>query len=235
MTFAMTMKGYLTVCRITNLPSIWTNVLCAYLLAAGHFSWHGYLVPALSLSCFYLAGTCLNDVCDATHDLIHRPSRPIPSGAISQRGALHLAACLFAVGFLVFQLVPHVTAWYAVFFLVIAIIWYDFGHNRKPLSVFLMGTCRFLVFAVTALTVGEKIPAAVFVAAGIQSAYVVYLSLAARTQKDDRRPYTMPTLLAGHSMIDGVILALFVDPALLMVGIAGAMLMLGGQKYVMAD
>ena len=238
MSLAMTVKGYLTICRITNLPSVWTNVLCAYLLTAGEFSWQGYLVAALPLSCFYLAGICLNDVCDTTYDMVHRPCRPIPSGCVTQRGALHLAACLFAIGFLLFQRVPHVNAWYATFFLVTAIIWYDFSEKQKPFSVFLMASCRFLVFVVTSLTVAEKIPLTVLFAGGAQFAYVVWISLAARYESSKTSPFkvsVIPFMLAGICVVDGLLLALFINPALLLLGIVAAMLMLGGQKYVMAE
>ena len=51
-------------------------------------------------------------------------------------------------------------------------------HKQNPLSVLLMASCRFLVFAVTAADDGN--PASVWFAGGVQFLYVVCISLVAR-------------------------------------------------------
>ncbi len=57
-----TLKDYLTLCRVSNLPTVWTNVLAAGLLAGGPFMPAPFFMLALALSCFYLAGMSLNEV-----------------------------------------------------------------------------------------------------------------------------------------------------------------------------
>jgi len=93
-----TLKPWLDLCRVSNLPTVWTNVLAAGLLATGQFQPGPYLLLALALSCFYLAGMSFNDLCDLEHDRRHRPGRPLPSGRVSVGGARALTLALFAAG-----------------------------------------------------------------------------------------------------------------------------------------
>ena len=75
--------------RVSNLPTVWSNCLAAWLLAGGalvgtadvqRFAW---LIVGATL--LYLAGMFLNDAFDVQFDREHRTERPIPSGAISAR------------------------------------------------------------------------------------------------------------------------------------------------------
>ena len=234
----ITIKGYCSICRISNLPSIWTNVLCASILAAGGFSWTGYLVPALSLSCFYLAGMSLNDICDVAYDQRCRSSRPIPSGSVSYRGALILTITLFSVGFALLSIASRVQALYAASILVAVIVWYDLNHKRNRFSVLLMASCRFLVFAVTSLAMTGEIVVVVLLAGSTQFAYTVCLSLVARYENNRVAPFTfpvIPTMLAGIALLDGLILALLVTPIWLLAGVGGAILIQEGQRCVRGD
>ena len=233
-----TFRAYLTLCRVSNLPSIWTNVLCASILATGRFSWEAYLPPALSLSCFYLGGMGLNDLCDAAHDRIYRPSRPIPAGNVSRTGALLLTIALFLAGFAFLLGLPYRQGLYAAVLLLAAIIWYDLHHKRNPLSVLLMAACRFLVFAVTALGLTTAIPATVWFAGSVQFVYVVCISVVARYENSRSEPFSVPAIplmLSGIALLDGVMLAIFIEPAWLLAGVCGAVAMLSGQRLVRGD
>jgi len=232
------LKAYLELCRISNLPSIWTNVLCAFLLTSGAFSWPAYLVPALSLSCFYLAGMCLNDICDAGHDRIHRPARPLPSGRVSTTGAWLLTLSLFAAGFALLLTVPHRQSLYVAALLAAAIILYDLRHKKNPLSVLLMASCRLLVFAVTAVAVSGEMTAVLLAASGVQFAYVICISLVARKENSRSVPFTLPVIplmLTGICLLDGIMLAVLVKPVWLLAGIAGGTIMFAGQRFVKGD
>jgi len=236
--FRTTVKGYLELCRVTNLPSVWTNVLCAFLLAAGRFSWQGYLLPAFALSCYYLAGICLNDLCDAAHDRVHRPCRPIPSGTVTMHGALALTTFFFLAGTATMLATPHLAGLLAAILLVAVIVWYDCNHKRNPLSVLLMALCRFLVFAVTALAATGRLSALPALAGALQFAYVVCISLVARHENARTTPFpfpVVPLMLAGIPLLDGAMLALLVSPAWFLAGLGGSLLMLTGQRFVRGD
>src|SRR5262249_62429462 len=78
--------------RVSNLPTVWTNVLAATVLAGG--DWQsvrtGGVLAAMSL--FYVGGMYLNDFFDRALDARERPGRPIPAGDLS-------AGVVAAIGF----------------------------------------------------------------------------------------------------------------------------------------
>ena len=238
MAFGKTFKGYLDICRISNLPSVWTNVLCAALLATGRFSWGEFLLPAFALSCYYLAGMCLNDICDEAYDGLNRPSRPIPSGRVSRCGAWILTITLFSIGTAPILLTSSRLGLCAAVLLISVIVCYDLYHKQNPFSVLLMATCRFLVFAVASLVLTGKMPVVVILTGGIQFAYVVCISIVARYENNLPMPFSLPVIplmLAGISLLDGLILAVLWNPSWLLAGVGGAVLMLAGQKYIRGD
>src|SRR5271163_4250555 len=66
--------------RVSNLPTVWSNVLAALVLAgASAFDW-ATLWLLVAFSALYTAGMYLNDAFDAPFDRLHRPERPIPAG-----------------------------------------------------------------------------------------------------------------------------------------------------------
>lgn len=235
---ANSFKAYLDLCRVSNLPTVWTNVLAACLLASGTFRPAPFFLLAASLSCFYLAGMSLNDLCDREHDRLNRPSRPIPSGRISVRNARILTGALVAAGFILLVPAPYGRGVFAAILLLAAIVAYDLHHKRSPLSVLLMASCRFLVFVVAALATAGRLPAVVTLAGAVQFGYIMAISLVARHENGRPVPFpfpVMPSLLAGISLVDGVLLALFAGPSWLAAGIGGVLLTAAGQRYVRGD
>ena len=57
-------RAYLLLARISNMPTVWTNVLAAHVAAGAALD----TVPAAAaaMSCLYMGGMVLNDVCDET-------------------------------------------------------------------------------------------------------------------------------------------------------------------------
>jgi len=233
-----TFKAYLDLCRVSNLPTVWTNVLAAGLIASGQFQPASFLLLALALSCFYLAGMSLNDVCDLEHDRQRRPTRPIPSGRVTVRGAWALTVTLFAGGLLLLGLAPKPGGAGAGLLLLAAIVAYDLRHKGNPWSVLLMAACRFLVFVVTALALTGQLSLWVLVAGGAQFVYVVAISLVARHENRRATPFSLPVIpamLAGISLLDGIVLALLFAFPWLLAGMAGALLTWAGQRHVRGD
>jgi len=235
---ASTMKAHLDLGRVSNLPTVWTNVLVGCLLSGARVAAVTVMLLAVSLSCFYLAGMALNDICDREHDRVHKPFRPIPSGKIPVRDARILTVALFAVGLGLLAVTPYLIGVGAALLLLAAIVLYDRYHKRNPLSVLLMASCRFLVYAVAAFAVSGRLAAAVVLAGSVQFAYIVALSLVARFDNTRRDPFTfpvIPALLAGICLLDGLMLAVFVGPAWGGAGAGGFLLTLAGQRYVRGD
>lgn len=231
-------KAYLDLCRVSNLPTVWTNVLAASLLTIGRFDPASTLVLALALSGFYLAGMSLNDICDLAHDRERRPTRPIPSGRVSLRGAWGLTLTLFAGGLLLLGVAPEPSGVAAGLLLLAAIVAYDLRHKDTPWSALIMAACRFLVFVVVALALTGEVPRLVLLAGGVQFIYVVGISLVARHESTRPTPYShpvVPAMLAGIALLDGVVMAIFISPIWLAAGLAGALLTWAGQRFVRGD
>ena len=73
----MTLTLALRLGRISNLPTVWTNVLTGAVLAAGVGEALSGKLPLLliALSLFYVGGMFLNDAFDAEFDAKNRPEQ----------------------------------------------------------------------------------------------------------------------------------------------------------------
>jgi len=231
-------KPYIDLCRISNLPTVWTNVLAAMVLAGAAFSGLHFLILALSMSLLYSGGMCLNDICDAESDKEKKSSRPIPSGQVLIKDAYMLTITLFLTGLVLLFLVPYRVAVIAGFFLLAVIVLYDLFHRSHPWSVVLMAACRLLVFVVAAFAVSGRIGQLVIIAGIAQFLYTFAISLVARYENKSKMPLNrpvIPLMIACISLVDGILLALLVSPFWLAAGAAGAILTLYGQKFVRGD
>ena len=75
----------LTLGRVSNLPTVWTNALAGVVLAGGAAGDARVPWILLAMSLFYVAGMYLNDAFDREFDARQRPERPIPSGEVAAR------------------------------------------------------------------------------------------------------------------------------------------------------
>ncbi|QYZ79784.1 geranylgeranylglycerol-phosphate geranylgeranyltransferase [Methanofollis formosanus] len=91
------MHGYLAITRPVNSVVAGLAGVLGYLIATGTVRPEAaFLIGIVAL--VTAAGNTINDYCDAEIDAVNRPDRPIPSGAVSRRGALVYAALLFTGG-----------------------------------------------------------------------------------------------------------------------------------------
>lgn len=231
------LRAWLELCRASNLPTVWTNALCAAVLSGGSLLSVRGAASTAAASLLYVAGMSLNDLLDVEEDRARKPSRPLPSGRISRRGAAVFTAGLFlaALTLLAAPCGPTPLLWGLA--LSVAVVLYDALHRRHPATVLLMAACRALVFPVVASGAGGALTTNVAVAAAAQFAYVVLLTLVARWEKTAlKRPVLpIPWLLAGISIVDGVVLAALRHPAWLLAGLAGGVLTRIGQRWVPGD
>jgi 4-hydroxybenzoate polyprenyltransferase len=234
------LKGYLDLCRVSNLPTVWTNVLAAMVLSGAGFSWNSFLILLLSMSLFYSGGMCLNDLIDLAVDTKKRPSRPIPSGRVSKGRAWIFAVVLFIAALWVACSVPHrVPALISACLLLILIVVYDLLHKAHAWTVVLMAGCRLMIFVVVAAALTGSIVSGSLLAGSIQFLYVIIISIVARYENRLARPFSfplIPVMLAGISLLDGMVMAALLSaPSWLLAGVAGTILTRFGQRYVRGD
>jgi len=185
MKFLSTLRTVLVLGRISNLPTIWTNVLVGWFLSGG--AWTGELSwILLGMSLIYIAGMTLNDAFDAKWDRENAPGRPIPSGRISEATVWTLGALQMLAGL---EILIGLTSVHPLFagLLVVAVLLYTWLHKRHVASVLLMGACRALVYlgaasAVVAHTSSIVVPQLVYLIAGGVVIYIAGLTLAARSE-----------------------------------------------------
>ena len=68
--------------RISNVPTVWTNVLAGAVIAGGAQSPNEIALIVLAMTAFYVGGMYLNDYFDRAIDARDRPGRPIDAGEI---------------------------------------------------------------------------------------------------------------------------------------------------------
>lgn len=145
---------------------------------------------------------------------------------------------LFACGMLLVALAPDLRGVMGALLLVSAIVAYDCFHKDNPFSVLFMATCRFLVYVVVSLALTGHASGLILVAGSAQFLYVIIIGLVARHENTRLTPYSyplIPAMLAGISLLDGVIMMLLISFPWMAVGIAGALITWTSQRYVRGD
>ena len=94
----MTADVALRLGRVSNLPTVWTNALAGVVLAGGVLGVGEAVRLGIALSLFYVGGMYLNDAFDHAVDARERPTRPIPSGAVSARTVYLAGAAMLVLG-----------------------------------------------------------------------------------------------------------------------------------------
>lgn len=179
------MRTLLILGRVSNLPTIWTNVLVGWFLCGGGWSAElGWI--ALGVSGLYIGGMTLNDAFDADWDREFAPDRPIPSGKISRKAVWAVGILETLAGVLVLLALTTFHPLLLVL-LVQAILVYNFLHKRWRGSVIIMGLCRALVYvgagsAVAAQTSSIEVSPVVYFVALAVVVYIAGLTLAARSE-----------------------------------------------------
>jgi len=139
----VTLGALLQLTRIPNVFTAMANVAAGVVLVRkGGFEPPDVLLLAASAA-FYASGMVFNDFFDREVDARERPSRPIPSGAVSPRAAAALGAVLLAVGSGLAALVS-LRSLVVASGLAAAILIYDAWVKGTALGPVVMGSCRLL-------------------------------------------------------------------------------------------
>jgi len=179
---------YLRLGRISNLPTVWTNVLAGMLLTGEPLDGSMLGVLLASLSLFYVGGMYLNDAFDRHVDARERPERPIPSGRASAREVFGIGFGMLAAGVLLLVwlgLRATPANWTPVLsgiVLAATIVYYDVVHKRDPLSPLVMGACRVLVYVTAGLAAAGTIGLPLVGGALVLLSYLIGLTYVAKQE-----------------------------------------------------
>jgi hypothetical protein len=180
---------YLRLGRVSNLPTVWTNVLAGAVLAGGELAALPLLFALAGMSLVYTGGMYLNDAFDREVDARERPERPIPSGLVGAGQVFAIGFALLAGGVVATAgaaaASPARGAWWAVpaaLLLAGTVVYYDARHKRDPLSPLVMGLCRVLVYVTAALAVAGRLTPAVAGGALVLLAYLIGLTYVAKQE-----------------------------------------------------
>jgi hypothetical protein len=212
--------------RVSNLPTVWSNVLTGMALSGAATMDVRVLLLVVCLSLFYVGGMFLNDAFDHAFDARTRPERPIPSGQAS-------AAQVHAFGFGMMAIALALLAWAGYgygpftqwrpvasgFGLAAAIVFYNWHHKNNPLSPLVMGVCRMLVYLTAALAVTAVVPLRVIAAAAVLLCYLIGLTYAAKKEHLGRLENIWPLAFLAVPVIYGIYLASARPVALLPLGL----------------
>lgn len=174
--------------RVSNLPTVWTNTLAGVVLAGASPLDGRLLVLLLAMSAAYIGGMFLNDAFDRDIDAVERPERPIPAGQVS-------AASVFAAGYGLLIFAIALVGWIAVgdgggglpaIAAVVAltgcIVLYNVWHKANPISPFIMGLCRMLVYITAGWSLTTTPEAALYAGAVIVLCYLIGLTYTAKQE-----------------------------------------------------
>ena len=195
-----TLRALLVLGRVSNLPTIWSNCLCGWLIGVGfsdsfRMDWAMFAWLASGATAMYLGGMVLNDACDVAFDHEYRPERPIPSGAIEEKTVWYLGIGLLATGTGLLS-IPGVATTLLALALFNCILLYNFIHKKTEWSPGLIAVCRLLLVVLAACfafgTTGEKVAFFVHLHSGaavwqalVLFAYVAGLSCLAKVESAD--------------------------------------------------
>lgn len=227
--------AYLLLARVSNLPTVLTNVIAGAALAGAAMDARLTIGVALAVSCWYSAGMWMNDACDASIDVIQRSDRPIPNSDVSRREVWIGTGVLALVG-LAIMWAAHAdrAAWLWVALLAAAIAFYNVRHKTDPFGPAAMGLCRGLIYVISASALGQARALPVWLGALVLIIYVFSLTWIGKTL-GPRAGSVMPWLIAGISLVDALlILTMAPMPALwwALAAIAGFFVTLAGQRVV---
>jgi len=202
---------YLRLGRVSNLPTVWTNVLAGVALTGVWVAPAPLAFLALALSLFYIGGMYLNDAFDREIDARERPERPIPSGRVQATTVFATGYGLLAAGLAALAVEiawtrqggysPTIAAGIC---LAGVIIFYDARHKANPWSPLLMGLCRVLVYVTAAFAVAGHLGAAVAIGAAVLLSYLIGLTYAAKQESLAEVRNLWPLLFLAAPFVYGI-------------------------------
>lgn len=209
----MTFADALRLGRVSNLPTVWTNMLVGLVLAGAGIAHPATPWLFVSLTLFYIGGMYLNDFFDADIDAIERPERPIPSGRTRRATVAAAGFGMLGVAIVLLAYIAqvHATSYWplaAGVALAGCIVLYDAHHKANPLSPLVMGLCRIGVYLCAGLSVVAPPPAGLWLAALVLLSYLIGLTYVAKQENLGRVANLWPLVFLSLPLVYGAHLAL---------------------------
>ena len=191
----MKFRTLLELGRVSNLPTVWSNMAAGWLLGGGEWAW-GLTWAIVGGSLLYLSGMAMNDACDAGWDKKHKGDRPIVCGQISRRSVWILTG-IYGVGGLAALGFGAKSCPIWIGGLAVVIIAYNVIHKHWSGSTWLMGACRFFLYlvAASAASGGGNPSVDSIVWGGALGLYVVGLTYVARGESSGAALIRWPLFL----------------------------------------
>lgn len=175
------LRAHLALARISNTPTVISNVLAGAVIAAPlAFDWPVVLLVA-AMALFYTAGMYLNDLFDYEIDVRERPERPLPSGRVDIAFAWTVTLVLFGLGMALLGGVG-LEAFVSGLVLMALIVIYDRWHKGNPIGPLLMAGTRVLVYITAFLGFSTDISRELVLWCLVMLAYVAGLTSIAKTE-----------------------------------------------------
>jgi 4-hydroxybenzoate polyprenyltransferase len=188
-----TLSTLLRLGRISNLPTVWTNVVAAAVIAGGaRADQLALLLPAMTA--FYIGGMYLNDFFDRAVDARDRPGRPIDAGEISATAVATIGYGLLALGVVLMMPFGLPSAACGTV-LAATIVLYDAWHKGNVLSPVVMGLCRALVYLGVCAALTGCVSPAVLIGALALASHVAGITYAAKQEELNRIGHLWPLLM----------------------------------------
>jgi hypothetical protein len=183
--------------RVSNLPTVWTNVIAGATIANLAASLIDAAVVGLAMTAFYVGGMYLNDFFDRDIDARERRGRPIHAGDISAGAVSAIGFILLAVGIVLLMRFGLLTVIWGLA-LAAAIALYDVWHKGNVFAPVIMGLCRALVYLATGAAVSGEVRFALIAGAIALATHVIGLTYAAKQENLNQIGRLWPlAILAG--------------------------------------
>lgn len=199
------LRTLLVLGRISNLPTVWSNCLAAWLLNGGG-SWPTFVLLCSGATLLYVGGMFLNDAFDTDFDRQFRQERPIPSGQITERDVWWIGGLLIFFGWLLLFMPGNAVALFATL-LVAAIVLYDAVHKHIEGAPFVMAACRLLLYLVAGAATFRAVSEPVLWHGLALAAYIVGLSFLARKESGPAKISRWPMLFLMSPLVTSIVVS----------------------------
>ncbi|SMF20530.1 4-hydroxybenzoate polyprenyltransferase [Alteromonadaceae bacterium Bs31] len=238
----MKLSSALQLGRVSNLPTVWTNVLVGLAFVKATDSYTIIWAAMAALSLIYLAGMFLNDAFDADWDKQHKQNRPIVNGETTAK-EVTVYACVFIILAMALLLGAArsgqaLQVLVASALLIASIVIYDWKHKSWKHSAWIMGSCRLWVYFLAASLVAS-ISTALCLAGLSLMFYIAGITYLARSEHMNSLQSTWPIVLLLSPVVLAIyfsfssaspLISLLLVSALVHWLLKGALLLLPGKK-----